>query len=382
MSTHITQLLLKRIKTPIIFIALSLLSAYPIYTNFYYANGLKTYERHRAIIERRSEFYNPWQYRILTPYIIEGILWLYNSSVDKLIPISKSDTVKISDTSGLTNETKEFVTLMNNPSAKKYMIVFILFRFIENATILVLCYVLWKHFIKSKWLLFFGINFLTLAMGNAVTVADLSFNTYLDIILYLIAAIAILNKWNPYWFIFLSILGALNRETSILIPALLLFSNVNYVTEKSNRNRLFELPQSKVIIAFIISIAAFLIIFILLRLHYGYRPQQMWKVPAGLQMLKLNLLSSVGIKGYFELLGTFGLIPFAILLKFNTFPTILKKWFLIITPVWFSIHFILVVSYQTRLFIVPFVVCIMPMFLILVERSLNSKQSINGGSSK
>ena len=59
---------------------------FPIYKSYYYSNGLLTYERHKAVIEGRSEFYNPWQYRILCPFTIEGIMWVYNHTVDKVYP--------------------------------------------------------------------------------------------------------------------------------------------------------------------------------------------------------------------------------------------------------------------------------------------------------
>ena len=61
----------------------------------------------------------------------------------------------------------------------------------------------------------------------------------------------------------------------------------------------------------------FFAIFFYLRWYFGYRPQQIWKVPAGLPMLKLNLFSAVGIKAYFELIGTFGVIPLIILYKLH-----------------------------------------------------------------
>lgn len=65
----------------------------------------------------------------------------------------------------------------------------------------------------------------------------------------------------------------------------------------------------------------FLAVFVYLRWYFGYQPQQMWKVPAGWPMLKLNLMSAVGLKGYLELIGTFGIVPLIILYKFKAFPT-------------------------------------------------------------
>ena len=79
----------RKINTFFLCFCMALLSMYPIYRNFYYSSGILSYERQIAILEKRSEFYNPWQYRILCPYTIEGMLWVYNRTVDRVYPIEK-----------------------------------------------------------------------------------------------------------------------------------------------------------------------------------------------------------------------------------------------------------------------------------------------------
>ncbi len=354
-------------------ICFAIMSIYPVYRNFYYSNGIKTYERHRAVIEGRSEYYNPWQYRILSPYIVEGLLWVYNITVDKIYPVEQKVRFSIADTSGQNEETGEFVRLMQTPGAMKYMIIFIFFRFAEHLLIFYLSWRLWAHFIKNKWLIFFGSCFLALAFGNAVTAADLSFNTYVDIILYLLAAIIILEKKNPWWLVPITILSAFNRETGLLIPALYFISNTgmeNFNPVKLNLGSI-RFPKKNVWIITIILYIIFFAIFFALRSHYGYRPQQVWKAEAGLPMLKLNLFSAVGVKAYMELIGTFAVIPLVILYCFKRFPYILKKWFLFLVPVWFLVHYVSVVAYQTRLFMVPMILIFMPMMLWLIESGNN-----------
>ncbi|MGZ8538928.1 MAG: hypothetical protein ACXWV9_11725, partial [Flavisolibacter sp.] len=92
---------------------------------------------------------------------------------------------------------------------------------------------------------------------------------------------------------------------------------------------------------------------------------------AGLPMLKLNLFSAMSFKTYFEILGVFSILPFAILYKFRSMPQLLRVWFLGIVPLWLAVHFYSVVAYQTRLFMVPLVMIIMPMILWLVEKHMN-----------
>lgn len=350
-------------------ICFALLSTIPIYRNFYYSNGLLTYERHRAVIEGRSEFYNPWQYRVLCPYAVEAIRWVYDRTVDKVFPIEEKLHLNIESNTGTTNETDQFVKLMQTPGAMKYMIIFIFFRFAEHIFIFFLAWKLWSKFVKNKWLIFFGINFLALALGNAVTVADLSFNTYMDIILYLLTANIIVYNKDHLLLIPITIFGAFNRETSIMIPALYFISQTDLTQLDLKRFsfRAIKFPPLKTWLITVLLYVFFFTIFISLRVHFGYRPQQVWKVPAGLQMLKLNLASATAVKAYMELIATFAVIPLIILYKFKSFPHLLKKWFLFLVPVWFLIHFVSVVAYQTRLFMVPFILIMLPMLLWLVE---------------
>lgn len=94
-------------------------------------------------------------------------------------------------------------------------------------------------------------------------------------------------------------------------------------------------------------------------------------------MLKLNLLSAVGVKAFLELVGTFGVIPLLLLYNFRQFPYLLKKWFLFMVPVWFIVHFVSVVAYQTRLFMVPLILIMLPMLLCLIEKQISENFAAN-----
>jgi hypothetical protein len=371
MFTRISQLLRKNPKTKILFLSFcfSLLSLYPIFRNFYYGNGILTYTRHIAFLEKRSDFYNPWQYRVFCPAVVEGMMWVYNHTVDKIYPIEEKIHVRIDSSTGQTDVTKKFVELAQTKGAVKYMIVFIFFRFIEHLAIFLFAYILWSYFIANDWLLFFGLIFLTLAMGNSVAVADLTFNTYIDNILYLLTACLILYRGSPYWLLPIILVGAFNRETSIMIPFLYFISNVRLegVDWKHFRVKDIRFPVLPVWLLTVAQYLIFFIIFFGIRHYYGYRPPQEWKVEPGLPMLKLNLMSADGVKSYFEMIGTFGVIPFIILYKFRQFPYILKLWFIAIVPVWFLVHLATVVTYQTRLFLVPTILIFLPMMMWLIE---------------
>ncbi len=376
MFTPITQLLQKNRKRKLLFIVFcfSLLSLYPIYKNFYNGAATTTYKRHIALVEGRSEYFNPWQYRMLCPVIIEGMMWVYNHTIDKLYPIEEKMNFQFQQTSEPTAETKEFLELLQTKGAVKYMIVFLFFRFCLNLLVFTLAFCLWSYFIKNHWLIFLAQILLSMAMGNAVIASDLTFNTYLDNIFYLFAACIIVYKVKPVWLIPLTILAAFNRETAMLIPGLYFISQVNFsnFSFKKLNIRSIEFPKLSVWILTAGLYLLFISVFIGIRMYYGYVTPQVWKVPTGLAMIQLNLASAVAGKSYFEMIGVFGVIPFIILYTFKRHLLLLRIWFIAIVPLWFAVHIYSVVIYQTRLFLVPVILIFIPMMLWLIENYYQS----------
>ena len=153
--------------------------------------------------------------------------------------------------------------------------------------VFLLAYIFWSYFIKNDWLIFFGLIFITLSMGNSVAVADLTFNTYIDNILYLLTACVIIFNLNPLWMLLIILFGALNRETSILIPFFYFISKMNLQNFSLRKFNLKEikLPARQVWLITTAQYVIFFIIFFSIRSYYGYRQPQMWKVPSGLPML-------------------------------------------------------------------------------------------------
>jgi hypothetical protein len=249
------------------------------------------------------------------------------------------------------------------------MTVFLFFRFCLNFFLFVLAFCLWSYFIKNHWLIFLAQMFLSLAMGNAVIASDLTFNTYLDNVFYLLAACMIVYRKNPYWFIPLIILAAFNRETAMLIPALYFVSQTD-LSKFSIRTFNFTniiFPAKHVWALTALLYVLFISIFAGVRMYYGYAAPQVWKVPTGLPMIKLNLASAVAGKAYFEMVGVFSVIPFIILYTFKRHLLLLRTWFITIVPLWFAVHIYSVVIYQTRLFLVPTILVFIPMMLWLIE---------------
>lgn len=347
------------------------LSAYPIYKNYVNGEAVATYELYRGIIEKRSKFYNPWQYRILCPLIIEGTKHIYDKTVDRLFPISSIVPGKFRSTSGFAPDTKAFLSQLSDPDIVKYIIIFLLFRFIEDFVLLSLAFCLLSYFIKNHWLVFLGLIMISWSMGNGVSASDLTFNTYFDNILYLLVGCIIVYKKNPWYILPITIIGSLNRETSLLIPFLFFVSYMRLSLPLFPRFKLNRIswPSRKIFLITFLSFVSFGIIFIAIRLYFGYRPQGMWKVPAGLPMLKLNLMSLVAVKGYFEMFGAYSLLPLICLYKFRKCSPILQTWFIAIVPIWFFVHFYSVPSYESRLYFVPTYLIFIPMVLEIIQKT-------------
>ena len=210
-----------------------------------------------------------------------------------------------------------------------------------------------------------GVMMAVLFMGNGVVDSDLTFNTYMDITLYILTGIIIVKGLNPVWIILLTVLGGLNRETALFIPVLYFFSNFSWKNWPSIKALL--LVNVKPIVIAGVSVILFFIIFISIRMYYGFQPVSTWRVSAGWPMLKLNLFSSVSIKTYMELFGIMGFLPVWVILIFSKMNKHLKLFFIVLVPIWFGIHFVSAIAYQTRLFLVPILLVLLPAVLENLE---------------
>ncbi|MFT4022424.1 MAG: hypothetical protein QM664_01420 [Flavihumibacter sp.] len=339
----------------------AVMAAYPIYKNFYYGQAITTYERHMALLEKRSSYYNPWQYRVLGPALVEASLLVYNQTIDRLYPIEQKLKPSINTTSRPTEETRQFMELIQKPGAMKYMVVFVLLRWVINVALMYIAFRFFRYFTANIYLVLLMLFLATLAMGNGVLAADLTFNTYLDNCFYLLLGLLVVEKRSALWLLPLTCIAAFNRETSILIPALYFLACCRWQPVTAGGLRHIGWPAQKTWLLVGLSYALFLAIFFSIRAYFGYQPPEVWKVPSGLPMLKLNLLSAVAVKNFFEIYGVIGILPLLVLAGWKYTDDLLKKWFVLLVPVWFAVHLWAVVTYQSRLFLVPTLLLFIPM---------------------
>jgi hypothetical protein len=355
------------------------MAAYPIYSSFYKAYGVDQYRRHQMHMQANSMFFNPWQYRILCPLIIEGLYWTAEHTLFSLVEIKGLDLGLPGDNSDKNATTQSLIEQLKNPEFIKYTIVFLGFRFLQNVLLIILCFKYFSLFVKNKMLVALGVMLSVLFMGNGVVDSDLTFNTYMDITLYILAGIVIVKNLNPLWIIPLTVVGSLNRETALFIPVLYFFTYFTWADWPSIKNLITN--NLKVIGVTSISVVFFFIIFISIRMYYGLQPVSTWRVNAGWPMLKLNLFSSVSIKTYMELFGIMGFLPLWALLIFSRMHKNLRIFFLVLIPVWFGIHFVSAIAYQTRLFLVPTLLVLVPAILENIEKSYGQLTRITSTNS-
>ncbi len=273
--------------------------------------------RHEAVLQGQAP--NPWQYRVLSEYVAEGFIRLFQF-------LKVQDAISFGFSS---------------------------LRVLQNLAIFLLAFALYRKVSSSKAIALLGFLLLASSMKNAFYDNDLSFNTYFDLIFYLLAVLLILNR-KYYWVVLVTACAALNRETSGLIPFLALAALVDE-----------ELPIHKRLLPFILSGTVFAAIFLGLHLLYPNRPLYIpYEVTPGYPMLIYNVTRAFT---WNQLFSTLGLIPAIGLLFIFNWPRLWQRFFLIMCPAWFAIHFMLSIAGETRLFLVPQALIFIPGVLFAVK---------------
>ncbi len=286
--------------------------------------------RHQRMLEVNSEFFNPWQYRILSTYIAE----IFTHTLQLVMP------------------------------SMGYGAAFILLRLLQNILIFILADLYFKKLgILNPWLRLYGILTVGFCMAHSVFASDLSLNTYFDIIFYLTAVLLILYK-KYVWIIPLSFFASLNRETSALIPAMLVIPAIDW------KNRTID---RKILMIGIASGVAFVIAFVGVRLYFGYQPAIGIE---GMTSVKDFWWFNITFKRmYLQMIGTLGFLPIVTILFLGKLSPQLRIWFWIMVPIWFIIHFSYSSVVESRLFLVPQVLIFVPAFLQIINSWYSEKNS-------
>ncbi len=295
--------------------------------------------RHSAVLQGQAP--DPWQYRVLSEFVAEGLIRLFQS--------------------------------LAIPSATA--VAFISLRLLQNLAIFLAAFALYKKVGGAAVWGLLGILILACSMLNAFYDNDLSFNTYFDLLFYLLCILFLLSR--KYWaVVILTVFAALNRETSGLIPFVMAAAIYGDNTRPGLR---------KYMPAFL-SLAIFIGIFAGLRLVYPGRPLYVpYRHDPGIPLLLYNLTRSFTWQ---QLLTMLGLVPLVGLAFFSSWPTVWQRFFLVVCPIWFLVHSFASIMAETRLFLVPQTIVFIPGVLFALcawlsarERAATSSLPIELGAS-
>lgn len=288
-------------------------------------------QRHRDMLNREAYFYNPWQYRILSTYLMEGVLNIW----EKVAPAHLS--------------TPEILTEQNIELSHHLPFIAVKGALVYGIFLLSLSYYSALGIARFPYRLL-GIWLIAFFMYPAQFSAGLSLDIYLETLFYLGGALLILNK-KETWLPLLCVGAALNRESSGFIPFMLLA--YYWVQQKS----LFLLSPFKSNM-FLLSCLAYVGVFIGLRIYFGYPPtRSVYGNQHFFDFFSWNLSQPTT---YYQFLRSFTLIPLLAIWSFPKWPPLLRTWAYLILPVWILLHMGHAVVRETRLFLIPVSLILIP----------------------
>jgi hypothetical protein len=231
-----------------------------------------------------------------------------------------------------------------------YALGFLLLRLLQNIGIFAVFWAFWRALGLRSTETLLALSVLLYAMSNTLTDSDLAFDTYGDLLLYGLAGWAILAQRDRLVAVVV-VLAAATRETSIFIP---LLYGVAVWSQPQRRGYA------------VMALLAWVGVYGSIRLGYGPRGEiGAYGVLPGLDMIRYNL--SRGIETVLNLLATFSLLPILLLVGWRRLPVLLQRWALVLMLPWFGLMLWFGVWAETRLFLVPFAVVLIPAALFALR---------------
>jgi hypothetical protein len=241
-----------------------------------------------------------------------------------------------------------------------YAVSFIALRIAEDTAVFLLAFAYYRKLGLSVASCFIGQSLLAWGMSYGHHNTDLRFDSYLDVAFYLAAGWCLLSG-RELWVLPLMVLAALNRETSGMIPVLLLAHFAARHRAAEGRLRLEPREWLAVAAAFAIYVA----VFVALRLWFP--PQRTIlpeDTPLGLPLLAYNLTRRLT---WVQLFAVLGIVPFAAWAGRKRWPDELRVFAWALVPVWFAVHVFVSVVAESRLFLVPQALVFVPGALFWVQ---------------
>lgn len=275
--------------------------------------------RHRDVIEGTS--FNPWVYRVLSDLGVEGLY-----------------------------EALRWVGF-----DRAYEIAFIAFRAVQNVLIFLLAALYYRRLGLTRAAAAIGLGLFAWGLLASYANADLRFDTWSDVIFFLVAGLIVLEGDRAFpWIIPLTAIAALNRETSGMIPVMLagVALHQGLRTPAGRRTGLIAAA----------ALAVWLAIYLGLRGAIGHRPTLL---PYGFGLFADNVTDP---QVWINLFQTVAILPFVCLYAWRWWSPPLRVIAVSLVPLWIAIHFFTGSALETRVFAVPFVLVFVPGALVALSR--------------
>jgi hypothetical protein len=271
-------------------------------------------QRHRDVLDRTVG--DPWRYRLLSEWGAEG-------------------SYRVARAAGF---------------HRPYLVGFLAFRALQNIAIFALAWALYRRFGFDRFACALGLGLVAWGMTQSTLHAALAFNTWGDIVFYLAGGLLILQR-RYAWVLPLTVLATLNRETSGLIPVMLLvvaWSVLGLRTPEGAR-------AARIGAA---ALAAFAVTYGVVRVAVGssFLILANGRHP-GWELFEYNVARGIT---WDELFQTMNVVPLLALLAIRRWPVELRAFAIAVVPAWFAIHVLSSVLAESRLVLVPYALVFVP----------------------
>jgi hypothetical protein len=279
--------------------------------------------RHLALLSGTAG--NPWQYRVFSAWVVEAVHRLFDA--------------------------------LHVPHS--LIAAFLAVRVGEETLMFAVGWAYWRALGIAANPALLGIAILGWSVSYANFGSDFQFNTYFDVLFYLLAGLAVV-RGRGWWIVPITLFAALNRETSGFIPLLPLAAAWRDTPE----------ARTRAIRVTAIALVVYTAVFVALRLAYG---RQELIIPyghePGLDLLHYNVARA---RTWVQLVGTLSIVPILALMAYRAWPRTLRAFGWLLVPAWFAIHWVIAVISETRLLLVPMALVLVPGALFMFGREPSS----------
>ena len=317
----------RRWEVGLLLVGAAALAVVTVYASVQQVGGLdyldsEQYLRHESVVDGAGPWsLDPWAYRLLSEFGVETLVQAFRG-----LGWARA-------------ETEAFVT----------------FRLMQNTAIFLLAYAYFRRLGIRRAVAALGLGLLAWAMTRASFGSDLKFDTYGDVIFFLLAALLVLRGPRAWiWIVPLTALAATNRETSAAIPLLLAGVGLRAGFRTPEGRWALQLAGA--------ALAAFAVVYLGIRGIVGARPRFVsFGLEPGLEIVAYNLRAP----SLFMLFATLNGLPVLCWYGWRSWPEELRAMALGLVPLWVAVHFVAALVEETRLFLVPAALVFVPGTLLL-----------------